>query len=65
MDRASSWSWVTKSAVVPASRRTLWTSARTTGPQSGVERRERLVEEDDLGLDGQGPRQGHPLLLSS
>ena len=30
---------------------------------AGVERRERLVEQDDLGLDGQRPGQGDPLLL--
>ena len=30
-----------------------------------VERGERLVEQDDLGLDGQGASQGDPLLLAS
>ena len=32
------------------------------GPQSGVERGEGLVEQDEGGLSGQGPGQGHPLL---
>ena len=34
-------------------------------PQRCVERREGLVEEDDLRLDGQRPRQGDSLLLAA
>ena len=30
-----------------------------------VERGERLVEEHDLGFDGERPRQRHPLLLAA
>ena len=33
------------------------------GAQRGIERGERLVEQYDLGFDGQGPGQGDPLLL--
>ena len=35
------------------------------GPEVGVERRERLVEQDDLGLDGEGAGEGHSLLLAA
>ncbi len=35
------------------------------GAQAGVEGRERLVEEDDLGIGGQRPGQRHPLLLTA
>ena len=31
----------------------------------GVEGPERLVEEEDPGLDGQRPGQGHPLALAA
>ena len=34
------------------------------GAHGGVERREGLVEQHDLGLDGQGPGQRDPLLLA-
>ncbi len=35
------------------------------GPHLGIERRERLVQEQHLRLDRQRPRQRHPLLLSA
>ena len=35
------------------------------GPEVGVEGGERLVEQDDLGLDGEGAGEGHPLLLAA
>ena len=66
IDSASSWSWVTRTVVVPRPRGgSACTSARTLARRCGVERRERLVEQDDLGLDGQRPGQGHPLLLAA
>ena len=34
-------------------------------PNLGVQRRQRLVEQQNLGVDRQGPRQRHPLLLSA
>jgi hypothetical protein len=36
-----------------------------TRPQLRVEVRQRLVEQQHVGLDHEGPRQGHPLLLAA
>ena len=39
--------------------------ATDLGPGGGVEGGEGLVEQEDLGLGGQGPGQGHPLGLAA
>ena len=63
MASASSWSWVTNRVVMPTSS---WIRADLV-PQLradlGVERGQRLVQQQHLGLDGQGPGQRDPLLL--
>ena len=60
---ASSWSWVTRTVV-------WWTSSCRRRSQiaqllahPGVERAEGLVEQEHLGLDGEGPGEGHALAL--
>ena len=65
MDSASSWSWVTRMAVVPARGEDLLHVGPDAGPQVRVERRERLVQQHELGLDGQRPGQRDALLLAA
>ena len=62
---ASSWSWVTSSAVVPASRRMRAQVGGEPFAQAGVEGGERLVEQQQPGLDGQRPGQRDPLPLAA
>ena len=62
---ASSWSWVTSTVVtwsVSCRSRSHWRSWRA---HLRVEGAERLVEEQHLGLDGEGPGQGHALALAA
>ena len=65
MDSASSWSWVTRTAVVPASRSRPLDVGPDAGAQVRVERGERLVEQDQLRPDGERPGQRDPLLLAA
>ncbi len=51
--------------MAPVSRSTSWTSAADRGAERGVEGGEGLVEEDDLGLRGEGAGQGDALLLAA
>ena len=62
---ASSWSWVTNSVVVPTSSWTRRISSRSCDAHLGVERRERLVEQQHARLDRQRPGQRDPLLLAA
>ena len=61
---ASSWSWVTSTVVTEI----FSCRSRSHTPQLrahlGVEGAEGLVEQQHLGLDGQGPGQGHALALA-
>ena len=65
MDNASSWSWVTRMAVVPGGPEDLLHVGPDAGPQVRIQRRERLVQQDQLRLDGQRPGQGDALLLAA
>ena len=51
--------------MVPAGPEDLLHVGPDAGPQVGIQRRERLVEQDQLRLDGQRPGQGDPLLLAA
>ena len=61
--RASSRSWVTCMTVAPSSWCTRLSSLCSSEPGRTVQRRERLVEQQHLRLDGQRAGQRHPLLL--
>ena len=63
MDSASSWSWVTRMEVAPGQPQHVVDIGAHRGPQRGIEGGEGLVEEDDLGIGGQGAGQGDALLL--
>ena len=56
---------MTSSALAPAARRIAATSWRSVSRRPGVERRERLVEQDHLGVGGQRARQRDPLALAA
>ena len=62
---ASSKSWVTSSAGSPSSARIPWSSARTPSAGVGVEGRQRLVEQQDRGIGGQGAGEPDPLALAA
>ena len=52
---ASSWSWVTKSTVMPQARRTAPAGRRRAVAQAPVERAERLVEHQERAAPARGP----------
>ena len=62
---ASSWSWVTITAVVPASTRIRRRSSASRCAQSGVERAQRLVEQQQPRGGGQGAGESDPLALTT
>ena len=65
MDSASSWSWVTNNVVMPSrccSRADLLAQLQ---PDLGVQRGQRLVEQQHPRLDGERPGQRDPLLLAA
>ena len=62
---ASSWSWVTWTKVVPTRRCTRLELALHLPAQRHVEGAQRLVEQQDRGLDHERPRQGHALPLAA
>ena len=64
MERASSWSWVTRTAVVPFSTQDPLDVGPDRRPHVGIEGGERLVQQEKSGHEGQRPGQGHPLLLA-
>ena len=64
-ESASSWSWVTYTVVIPSWRWIARISFRERDPDLGVEGRQRLVQQEDLGLDRQGPGERHALLLAA
>ncbi len=64
-DSASAWSCVTSSALVPAARRMPRHLLAQRVAQPGVERRERLVEQHDLGVGGQGAGERDALALAA
>jgi hypothetical protein len=63
-ESASSWSCVTKTAPTPFCLRSCLISRRVAW-RSRVEIGERLVEQDQPGPGGEGPRQRDALLLSA
>ena len=63
--RAKPISWVTTTIVVPDLQGEVLHHGEDLPDQLGVERGGRLVEEHDLGLHGQGARDGDPLLLAA
>ena len=62
---ASSWSWVTKTKVMPTSRWIAFSSTCISLAQLEVERTERLVEQQHLGPVDQRAGQGDPLALAA
>ena len=62
---ASSWSWVTNRVVVPTSSLDAADLVAQLDPDLGVERGQRLVEQQHRRLDRQRPGEGHPLLLAA
>ena len=62
---ASSWSWVTSTVVTFERVVQVAQPLAQLGAHLGVEGAEGLVEEQHLGLDGQGPGQGHALALAA
>ena len=65
MESASSWSWVTKTKVMPTVALQRCQLCPQVFAQLGVEGAERLVEEQHPGPQHQRPGQGHPLLLAA
>ena len=65
MVKASSWSWVTKIAVVSGGPQDLLDLVAHLRAQVGVEVREGLVEEQQRGRGRQRARHRHPLLLAA
>ena len=63
MASASSWSWVTSSVVAPKPLQGANLVAQI-GAHIGVQGRERLVQQQGAGIDGQRARQRDPLLLA-
>ena len=63
MVSASSWSCVTITVVSPSFFCSSRISTRTSCAQLGVEIGQRLVEQQDVGLDHERPRERHALLL--
>ena len=63
MSRAKAISWVTTIIVMPS--RQLQNDVEHLAHQLGVERRGDLVEQQDLGLHGDGPGDADPLLLAA
>ena len=62
---ASDWSWVTNRKVIPLCRCTDFRNLLHLPSESGVECRERLVEQDQPGFADHGPSQGRSLLLAT
>ena len=62
---ASSWSWVTKTLVVPSAQVEVLDLGPHPGPERGVEVAERLVEQEDQRLLDQRPPERHALLLAA
>ena len=62
---ASSWSWVTSTVVRPLLIVQSPQPRPQLGADVGVQRAERLVEQQHLRLDGQRPGQCHPLALAA
>ncbi len=62
-ESASPWSWVTSTAVAPLARSARGDRAAGLLAQPGVERGERLVEQDQGGLGSQRPGERDALLL--
>ena len=62
---ASSWSCVTRTVVTCERVVQVAQPLAQLGPHLGVERPEGLVQQEDLGLDGQRPGQRHPLALAT
>ena len=62
--RAKAISWVTTTMVIPSRARSIITSS-TSWIISGSRAEVGLVKEHDAGLHGQGPGNGHALLLSA
>ena len=65
MDRASSWSWVTKTKVMPVCFWMLFQLHLHVLAQLQVQGAQGLVQQQDLGAGHQGPGDGHPLLLAA
>ncbi len=65
IDSASSWSWVTKIVVMPSFALDLADLLAQRHADLGVERRQRLVEQQQLGLGRQRPGERHALLLAA
>ena len=63
--RAKPISWVTTTMVMLFSRPRRIITSSTSLDGLGVQRRRRLVEQDDPGLGAQGPGNGDPLLLAA
>ena len=64
-DSASAWSCVTSSALVPARAQDRRHLRAQRLAQAGVERRERLVEQHDLGVGGERARERDALALAA
>ena len=62
---ASSWSWVTKTVVWPVLVVDLAQPAAQLRAHLGVERAERLVEQQDARLDGERAGERHALALAA
>ncbi len=62
---ASSWSCVTKTAVVPTSSWIRRISSRSCVAHPGVEGGQRLVEQEHAGADGERASERDPLLLAA
>ena len=62
---ASSWSWVTRMVVRPSCALQALDLDLHVEPEVAVERGERLVEQQDRGLDGERAGERHPLLLAA
>ena len=62
---ASSWSWVTNSVVVPTLELDPPDLVAQLGPHLGVERRQRLVEQQHVRPDRERPGQRDTLLLAA
>ena len=65
MASASSWSWVTNRVVMPDLELDPADLVPQLRPDLRVQRRQRLVEQQHLRLDGQRPGQRDPLLLAA
>ena len=62
---ASSWLWVTCTKEMPSSFCSRFKLGAHLDAQEGIERRQRLVEQEDLRLRNERPGQRHALLLAT